>query len=51
MPAGNRLTTSIRMPPTVTSLPCQCGVCRSTSVPMLITYHRTRWPWRIVTIG
>ena len=51
MLAGSRLTTSIRIPLTVTSLPCQWGVCRSTSVPMLITYQRTRSPFRTVIIG
>ena len=51
MLAGSRSTTSIRIPPTVTSLPCQCGVCRSTSVPMLITYQRTCSPLRSTGIG
>src|SRR5580765_4540637 len=40
--AGSRLTASMRMPFTVTVLPCQCGVCRSTSVPVLITYRGHR---------
>src|SRR2546428_4274185 len=30
--------------PTVTVLPCQCGVCRSTSLPMPSRCHRTRSP-------
>ncbi len=51
MLAGRRLTVSTRMPLTVTVFPCQRGVCRSTSVPMLITYQRTRWPLGVVIIG
>ena len=51
MLAGRRLTTSIRIPITVTSLPCQWGVWRSTSVPLLITYLRTRSPFFSVIIG
>lgn len=38
MLAGNRSTTSVLMPMTVTVLPCQWGVCRSISVPMAIAY-------------
>src|SRR5512143_4024406 len=51
MLAGSRLTTSMRIPPTTTSLPCQCGVYRSTSVLMLITYQRTCSPFLRVTSG
>ena len=31
-----------RIPLVVTVLPCQCGVCRSTSVPSVKVYQRTR---------
>src|SRR5262245_38824261 len=39
--AGKRLTVSTRCPPTVTVFPCQCGVCRSASVPSPTRYQRT----------
>ena len=39
---GSRSIMSPRMPLVVTVLPCQCGVCRSTSVPRLKVYQRTR---------
>jgi hypothetical protein len=48
---GSNSATSVRMPLISTVLPCQCGVCRSTSVPWPITYQRTRWPTRIVRPG
>ena len=42
---------SERIPLVVTVFPCQCGVWRSTSVPMPIRYQRTRWPALSTTCG
>src|ERR687884_48498 len=41
---GSSSSMSPRSPIMVAVLPCQCGVCRSTSVPRENVYHRTRSP-------
>jgi hypothetical protein len=38
---GSSDATSVRIPITVAVAPCQCGVCRSTSVPIPMRYQRT----------
>ena len=48
---GSSWIMSERIPLLVSVLPCQCGVCRSTSVPRLKVYQRTRCPTFMVGTG